>query len=501
MDRENRFNTKWALAAITMIGLVLRLTLLSKESFWLDEAASAWISGASWDRALRAEATNPPLYYILLYLWIRCFGSSEAAIRALSVVPSVILIPVLYGLGKRLVSARVGIFAAAILALSPFHIAYAQEARTFALLSLFLVLAASSCWTLLADEKGLRAPKPIVAYLAWAIISLYTHFIAVFFIAAHNLYFVVRNHRGLFRNADTLRWALVQLTVICLYLPWLFKMLRAAASGGGQSRRHMLLKVPQTFFSFLFGDTLVPLDEVAVSDIVGTLTANWPLLLAATVAAAAVAAASAKQLKAQPQAALFLGTMTLVPLILAFVVSIRIPFFDERYLIGCSPFLYLLCAWGISSECAKRAAGASGTAFQLTVSLPAVLVLASIFNYFFHPRFGKEQWREAVAYVEADLRAGDPILLDADFMNYPVEYYARKQPRLIQLFPEAREPESEQWRAVKEQLNGHPRIWLMQSHHRDDLFFERLSALYQLKSRRWYKKDKGIFVAEFTTRP
>ena len=498
MDRETRFNSKWALAAITLLGLVLRITLLSKESFWLDEAASAWISGASWDRALRAEATNPPLYYILLYLWIRCFGSSEAAIRSLSVVPSVLLIPVIYALGKRLISPRVGIFAAAILALSPFHIAYAQEARTFALLSLFLVLSASSCWSLLSDDKGLRSPTPIASYIAWAIIALYTHFIAVFFIAAHNLYFVVRNYRGLFRNANTLRWAFIQLTIIALYLPWLFKMLRAAASGGGQSRRHMLLKIPQTFFSFLFGDTLVPLDEVAVSDIIGTVTANWPLLLASAIAAAAIGLSSTKQLKVRPQAALFLSTMTLLPLILAFVVSIRIPFFDERYLIGCSPFLYLLCAWGIADECAKRG---SGTSFQLTVSLPAVLVFASIFNFFFHPRFGKEQWREAVAYVESDLRPGDPILVDADFMKYPVEYYAKRQPLLIQLTPEARDPQSERWHSIQQQLSSHQRIWLMQSHHRDDLFFERLSTLYTLKSRRWYKKDKGIFVAEFTKHP
>ena len=176
-------------------------------------------------------------------------------------------------------------------------------------------------------------------------------------------------------------------------------------------------------------------------------------------------------------------------------MSIRIPFFDERYLIGCSPFLYILCARGISAE-----RTALNTRSLLAIALPSLLIFSSIFNYFFHPRFGKEQWREAVADVETELAPGEPILLDADFMNYPVEYYARKQPLLVKLVPEARDSNSPQWLAVEQQLAGHRQLWLMQSHNRDDLFFDRLANRYRTVSRRWYKKDKGIIVTHLVER-
>ena len=47
------------------------------------------------------------------------------------------------------------------------------------------------------------------------------------------------------------------------------------------------------------------------------------------------------------------------------------------------------------------------------VGLYSVLLLVSLYNYYFTPRFGREQWREAVAYIESQDSGKTVIVFDA----------------------------------------------------------------------------------------
>jgi hypothetical protein len=71
---------------------------------WLDEAQTAAIAdrpfGDVFD-ALRVDGA-PPLYYVLLHGWIQLFGASDAAVRALSSLFSLLALPVGYVVGTRL---------------------------------------------------------------------------------------------------------------------------------------------------------------------------------------------------------------------------------------------------------------------------------------------------------------------------------------------------------------------------------------------------------------
>lgn len=125
--------------AITLVAAILRFYLIEEKSIWLDESFSLWIARHSlWEgwRWLIEVDQHPPLYYSLLHVWIGIFGSLEGAVRTLSALASVLTIPVLYAACRRLLDSPTAAIAVLILAVSPFHVQFAQETRMYALLTL-----------------------------------------------------------------------------------------------------------------------------------------------------------------------------------------------------------------------------------------------------------------------------------------------------------------------------------------------------------------------------
>ena len=126
-----------AVAALTLLGATLRFARLGAQGFWFDEGNTALLVHLSPGRMLglipQSEST-PPLYYCAAWVWARLFGFTEAGLRSLSAVAGVVAIPVAYATGRKLISKRVGVIAAALTACSPLLIWYSQEARSYSLL-------------------------------------------------------------------------------------------------------------------------------------------------------------------------------------------------------------------------------------------------------------------------------------------------------------------------------------------------------------------------------
>ena len=75
--------------------------------------------------------STPPLYYCVAWVWARVFGYGETGLRSLSAVCGVLLVPVVYAAGAKLISRRAGVIAAAFATCSPLLIWYSQEARSY----------------------------------------------------------------------------------------------------------------------------------------------------------------------------------------------------------------------------------------------------------------------------------------------------------------------------------------------------------------------------------
>ena len=81
-----------------MLAFALRVYRLPAQSLWYDEGVSWYLTRMSWP-ALTVWTANdiqPPLYYYLLWLWVRLAGSSEYALRFLSVFFGTLTLPLLW---------------------------------------------------------------------------------------------------------------------------------------------------------------------------------------------------------------------------------------------------------------------------------------------------------------------------------------------------------------------------------------------------------------------
>src|SRR5262249_4009566 len=108
------------------------------------------------------------------------FGGSEFFVRALSVLFAVASIPVIYLLGRHLFTARVGLTAAALLAVNAYHIQYSQDARSYSLM-VFLCLASSLYFlkVLVAPSAGNRT-----VYILLSALAVYAQFFSVLLVVA-----------------------------------------------------------------------------------------------------------------------------------------------------------------------------------------------------------------------------------------------------------------------------------------------------------------------------
>lgn len=167
-----------AVLAATLLGAGLRFYGLGHQGFWFDEANTSLLlrfpPGKMLGLIPQTEST-PPLYYCVAWVWSRVFGDQEAALRSLSALAGVLVIPVAYGTAARLISRRAGVICAALAACNPLLIWYSQEARSYELLVL-LTAAAMLAFALVRADPRCRW---VVLWVAASGLALATHYFAV----------------------------------------------------------------------------------------------------------------------------------------------------------------------------------------------------------------------------------------------------------------------------------------------------------------------------------
>jgi mannosyltransferase len=194
-------------AALTLLAAVLRFYRLGHQGFWFDEANTALLVHFSPGKMLglipQTEST-PPLYYCVAWVWARVFGYTEAPLRSLSAVCGVLLIPVVYGAGAKLVSRRAGLVAAALATCSPLLIWYSQEARSYQMLALMASLSLLA----FAYARARPTPRSLTAWVIASGLALATHYYAVLAVVPEAIWLLVVHRR---RRSVQIAFALVGL--------------------------------------------------------------------------------------------------------------------------------------------------------------------------------------------------------------------------------------------------------------------------------------------------
>jgi mannosyltransferase len=183
-----------AVATLTVLAAVLRFYRLGHQGFWFDEANTVLLVHLSPGKMLglipQSEST-PPLYYCIAWVWARIFGYGEVGLRSLSALAGVLVVPVAYGAGARLISVRAGIVAAALAAFNPLLIWYSQEARSYELLILFSGLSLLTFAVLLKDP----VPRAAAAWVIASALALATHYYAILIVIPEAVWLLVAHRR------------------------------------------------------------------------------------------------------------------------------------------------------------------------------------------------------------------------------------------------------------------------------------------------------------------
>jgi len=224
------------LAGVTLIALVALSAYVRTRaiggSFWMDEGLSVGISSHALTDipgVLRQDG-SPPLYYLLLHVWMDAFGRSETAVHWLSLTAALLTIPSAMWAGWSLWGKRAGYAGAVLCSLIPFLTAYGEEARMYSLMAL-LALLTSACFlhAFVYRRRGFLVP-----YAIGQALMLYTHSWGIFFgvgafVAVVYLWWAAPKpeRRGLLRDG-----ALAFGGAAILYLPWLPTLLYQAKHTG-----------------------------------------------------------------------------------------------------------------------------------------------------------------------------------------------------------------------------------------------------------------------------
>ncbi len=188
-------------------------------TFWIDEGLSVGIASfplKDIPGVLRQDG-SPPLYYLLLALWMDVFGSSEAATHALSLVFALAAVPVALWAAASLFGRRAGWIAAALAAVNPFLTVYAQETRMYSLVILLSVAATAA----FLHAFVFRRRRHVVSFGAVLAVMLYTHNWALFFAVGALAALLVVLHASRERRAVLVDAAFAFGGASLAYVPWL----------------------------------------------------------------------------------------------------------------------------------------------------------------------------------------------------------------------------------------------------------------------------------------
>jgi mannosyltransferase len=168
--------------AASLVALGLFARVWPRSALWLDEAQTvsfARMPLATIPRALRQDG-SPPLFYLVLHVWAATFGTSDDALRSLSVVCSAVSLPVLFIAARRLIGSSAARVATVMMATSPFAIRYASETRMYSMVMLEVTLGLAGLLAALAAPSRAR----LIGVAAITTALLYTHYWAIYLVAA-----------------------------------------------------------------------------------------------------------------------------------------------------------------------------------------------------------------------------------------------------------------------------------------------------------------------------
>ncbi|UCC63954.1 MAG: glycosyltransferase family 39 protein, partial [Anaerolineae bacterium] len=441
----------WLVALLAMLAFCLRVYRLDSRSLWTDEGLSVYrarqdvagiLSGEIVIQGTVSQDTQPPLYFLLLHLQRWLVGQNGFGLKYLSAAWGVLVVPLFYVLGRRLLSPGAGLVTALLGATSPLYLWYSQELRMYTVL---VALSVLSAYTLLRALRvgGRRGSRWWwLAYLLSTAAALYTHYTAFFLLGFEVVVALVlmlrQRRRGVLISLALT--AAVSLPLVP-YALWRLRFVREV---------HFNFVPLPTVVTSLFGAFATGF----TSQLPHLAWIHLGLLLPFLIGLVCPPVPA----KANRWGRLgFLGGWLALPTLALYAVSLYKPLFQgPRHLILVSPAFYLTLASGVVALGRRwKPVGALALAGVLAAVLPS-------WGPFYHSEvFLKDDWRGAAAYVERHRRPGDVLLLNDAVLLKVFDYYLPDDFPLTALPPFGFPADATTEATLEKMAGQYGRIWFV----------------------------------------
>jgi uncharacterized membrane protein len=411
LNKNPQLATSGALIALALVAFLLRTPHLDTQSLWRDEVDVIRLASEPWPELIQNLAQikhNGPLFYLLMRGWLRLVGNSEFALRYLPLCFGILTIPLVHRAGRQLVGGRAAKMTATLAAISPYLVWYSQDAKMYALVTALALMAISCQLEALARGQA----RWWIAFVITASLSLYIHLLSALMIPIYVAAFLLAWPRCRGRWW----WGLASLGLLTLpYLPlaaWQLPLVLDTYETG-----HPFYPISQ-MLSLLFnlytrGVAMVGGWVVMAAFLFATLSGVFSPLARDSRNSSA---GSSSYVPGGIRSRLLLLGWLFLPVAVVYLISLRAPIFEPRYLIFVAPAFYLLTGLGIAvlSRLSRTATGLA-LSLVLSFSLLGIWVQAST------PI--KSDFRAAANYVSSHRPGGTPILFQMPYVQHTFDYY------------------------------------------------------------------------------
>lgn len=413
---RSRVGTRLQQAVVLLLAFGLRMLRLQGRPLWYDEAFSVLYASLDPGRVIEhlaagkvrmaaaagAADVHPLLYYGLLHGWMGLAGRSPLAVRFLSVVLGMITLVLLWRLAAWCFDHLTGLVVGSLAAVNPFHVAYCQEARMYALLGLGAVTAAWGLLRALEETPGrAKCRRWWALYVVGAVVTLYAHSLGAFVLLAFHLLSVVR--RPWRRRLPAL--LLADLAALAVFSPWLIGVLPGQVDFVG---RGYWIASPG-------------MAEVVRAAMLPVLTFYEPvppwLLVPGLFASALVLALVTLRVGVVRSRAGWFLLLCWVPIVSLLLVSCWRPLYLERALLPSALFYLVAMGWLLVRGRLPRILLVGLIVLLLTVTCGSLGV------HYAYAGFPRPPFQATVAYLRAQVEPGDAVVHTNKLTFFPMHVY------------------------------------------------------------------------------
>ncbi len=447
---------------ILIVAFGLRLYHLDFQSIWWDEGHSIFVASHPMAEipTLPAMDVHPPAYFALLRLWSAWAGSSEFALRYLSVIFSLMTVALMWRFGAKIIgllkdtatsknyTSPLPVLAALMAALSPMYVAYAQEVRSYAMITFLAVVSTLALWKIVfagSQSTPHRHRATIALYILSTAACLYTHYFTIFLLLFQNLVWLIwailprppipsAPPHKIYRRSKIKIWIPTQAAILLLFLPQLRLALRQVTSYTNPNLIPPTLPyfISRSWQAYTAGLTINPTPaQWAGWSFAGVLLITWTLVF--------IVLSKSRRPPDKPKTAtpestlhpfLFLLAWFTIPLAIYFVILQRRPSFEPRYLMLVTPALFLLPAFGLAQlrylkKYAERIAYyVLRISYYVLLAVTLCTLIVGLYHYYTNETFFKDDSAGVARWLATETTANDIVYVD---VPHPFHYYAKRE--------------------------------------------------------------------------